>query len=204
MLSLKNIVVGLTALAVPSLCQTSAQQAANYNDLSAKTAALIPIANTISMINGPLVIVDQGPFPPIIRGFSDIVNTGNTYVSQQQNAASVPAGAQSDAVVKAFSAFVKQQTSLVNILAQKAGLFTTAPFIGAPIVQVLRQDEAVVDALVTQTAGLVPSRSDEIRNLGSSLNSAIVTAQTAYEGAQTGGSVVRRSAEGRVAKMMVA
>jgi hypothetical protein len=41
--------------------------------------------------------------------------------------------------------FVRVHQTLLNILIGKAGLFETVPFIGAPIAQVLRQVENVVD-----------------------------------------------------------
>ncbi|KAF2208705.1 hypothetical protein CERZMDRAFT_101147 [Cercospora zeae-maydis SCOH1-5] len=205
MFSLKSVVVGLTALAVPALCQTADQQAANYNDLSDKSAALIPEVNKVAATDAALFAAGQGQFPIINQGLAEIVTTGNTYVRQQQNAAPVAAGAESDTVVDAFSAFVKQHTDLMSALAEKAGLFTVAPFVGGPIVQVLILDERVLDSLVFQTINLVPSRSDEISNLGDSLSSAVRTAKTAYEGLQLGGTLVgRRNSEGRVAQVMVA
>lgn len=44
--------------------------------------------------------------------------------------------------------FVRVHQALLNILIGKAGLFSTVPFIGAPVAAVLRQIEGVVDVSI--------------------------------------------------------
>ncbi|PPJ51088.1 hypothetical protein CBER1_07905 [Cercospora berteroae] len=140
----------------------------------------------------------------IIVGFTEIVTVATTYIAQQQHAQPVPAGADAKRVYDAYSAFAAKHSDLVNILAQKAGLFSTVPFIGQPIAAVLRQDQNAIDTLTFGTIDLVPSRRDEISNLGDALTKAIDTAINKHEGVQTDGSLTRRSVEARVAKIMVA
>jgi len=50
---------GLIALAELS----PAQIASNINDLTAKSQALQVPANSITCLNGPLIVIGQGPFP---------------------------------------------------------------------------------------------------------------------------------------------
>jgi hypothetical protein len=80
-----------------------------------------------------------------ITGFSDIITTATTFISQNQTPAQVPAGANADAIFNAFREFVRVHQALLNILIGKAGLFNDVPFIGQPVAAVLRQVENVVD-----------------------------------------------------------
>ncbi|GIZ47504.1 hypothetical protein CKM354_001059300 [Cercospora kikuchii] len=204
MFSLKSVVVGLTALAVPAWCITADQQAANLKTLTDKSAALIPEANKISATNGPLIIIGQGPYPTIIQGLVDIISTASAHISQQDGSDQVSEGAEADKVYDAYSGFVAKHSDLMSILTTKAGLFTTVPFIGEPVAAVLRQDESVFDAYYFGLSGLVPSKGDEIRTLGESLAKLIITATNAYQGLSTTGGIGRRGSEKRVAKVMVA
>jgi hypothetical protein len=63
MVSLRNI-VALIALAVPVIAQTTpAQVVQNIQLLTQKSQALQAPAQSISIFNGPLILVGQGPFP---------------------------------------------------------------------------------------------------------------------------------------------
>lgn len=63
MVSFNYILAALAALTVPALCQsTPAQVVANLNSLTQKSQALQAPAQSITIVNGPLVIVGQGPF----------------------------------------------------------------------------------------------------------------------------------------------
>lgn len=53
--------------------------------------------------------------------------------------------ADAKAIADAFHDYVRVNQQLLNILIGKAGLFNSAPFIGAPVSAVLRQFESVVD-----------------------------------------------------------
>lgn len=163
MVAFGKIFTSAMALAVPVLAQiTPAQVVSNINMITQKSQALQAPAQSITIINGPLIIVGQGPFPEIIRGFVDIVSTATTAISQMQGMEPVPAGQPSDAIFNAFREvssdhnfenvkslirlqFVRVHQALLNILIGKAGLFQTVPFIGQPIAAVLRQIENVVD-----------------------------------------------------------
>lgn len=104
MVSFQRIVAAaIAACAVPVIAQTTpAQVVQNINIITQKSQALQAPAQSITIINGPLIIVGQGPFPQIIRGFADIVSTATTSLAQMQGMPPVPAGAQSDAIFDAF------------------------------------------------------------------------------------------------------
>ncbi|KAI5364748.1 hypothetical protein Slin15195_G042860 [Septoria linicola] len=126
------VVTPFEALTVPALSQsTPAQIVATLNTLTQKSQALQAPAESITIVNGPLIV-------DIIRGYVDIVSTGTTHIQQMEGMALVPAGANADAINTAYTSFVRTHTQLLNTLIGKAGLFQTVPFIGQPMAAVLR------------------------------------------------------------------
>jgi hypothetical protein len=103
MVSFRNLFTAAVALSVPIAAQTTpAQVVSNIQMLTQKSQALQAPAQSISILNGPLIVIGQGPFPQIIVGFTDIVTTATTALSQMQGMPPVPPGEQSDAVFRAF------------------------------------------------------------------------------------------------------
>ncbi len=103
MVALGKVLISAMALVAPIIAQTTpAQVVDNIKMLTQKSQALQAPAQSITIINGPLILVGQGPFPQIIAGFTDIVITATTAVSQMQGMPPVPAGAASDAIFEAF------------------------------------------------------------------------------------------------------
>ena len=58
------------------------QIADGIKTITQKSAALQAPAQSITVLNAPLIVIGQGPLPGIIAGFTDITSTGNTLVSQ--------------------------------------------------------------------------------------------------------------------------
>jgi len=182
MVSLRNIVAAI-ALSMPVMAVTTpAQVVDNIKMLTQKSQALQAPAQSISLLNGPLVIVGLGPFPKIIVGFTDIVSTTTTALAQMKGMPVVPAGAQSDAIFDAFREFVRVHQVLLNILIGKAGLFNTVPLIGTPVAAVLRQIEKVVDAAAFALIDAVQSRAADLKDQAGSLSGTVTTAINAYDG----------------------
>jgi hypothetical protein len=103
MVAFGKIFTSAMALAVPAMTQsTPAQVATNIQLITQKSQALQGPAQSISVINGPLIVVGLGPFPPIIAGFADIVSTATTALAQMQGMTPVPAGPPSDNIFDAF------------------------------------------------------------------------------------------------------
>jgi len=162
MVSFKAITSAL-ALATGIAAQaTPTQVVADIESLTTKTLALQPQADMITLVNGPLIIIGQGPFPKLIQGFVDIVQTGSNSIQSQKASRPVPAGADADAITKAWTrvrflrgvarrlTLTKKQFStahskLLNTMTQKAKLLNTVPLVGAPIAAVLRQDDGMID-----------------------------------------------------------
>jgi len=175
--------IALAAFAVPIVTAiTPAQVVTNIQTLTTKSQALQAPAQSINIINGPLIVVGLGPFPPIISGFADIVTTATTAIASMQGMAPVPAGADSDAIFNAFREFVRVHQVLLNILIGKAGLFQTVPLIGQPVAAVLRQIENVVDTVTLGLVDNVQSRSQDLQSQGNSLHMTVENAIESYDG----------------------
>ncbi|TDZ74535.1 hypothetical protein CTRI78_v000684 [Colletotrichum trifolii] len=164
---------------------TPAQIVDNIRMVTTKSQALQAPAQSITIINGPLIVIGQGPFPQIVVGFTDIVSTVTTSLAQMQGTPPVPAGADADAIFDAFREFVRVHQALLNILIGKAGLFNTVPFVGQPVAAVLRQVEAVVDSIAFSLIDLVQSRATDLTSQANSLGGSLQNAIDSYDGINT-------------------
>ncbi|KAI8289985.1 hypothetical protein K4K60_007232 [Colletotrichum sp. SAR11_57] len=181
--TLKFVIAALAICSNTVFGQTTPSQVvSNINMLTQKSQALQAPAESITIVNGPLIVAGQGPFPEIIRGFTDIVSTATTALSQMQGMAAIPPGANSDAIIEAFRGFVRVHQALLEILIGKAGLFSTVPFIGQPIAAVLRQIEAIVDTLAFTLIDTLEGQASEIQSEADSLSATIGGAITSYQG----------------------
>lgn len=103
MVAFGKVLTSAVAMIVPIMAQiTPAQVVQNINMIAQKSQALQAPARSITVINGPLIIIGQGPFPQIIAGFTDIVSTTATAIAQMQDMEPVPAGQPSDQIFDAF------------------------------------------------------------------------------------------------------
>lgn len=103
MVAIQNLFTAALALATPiAAAITSTQMVDNIKMITTKSQALQAPAQSITIINSPLIVIGQGPFPPIIAGFTDIISTVTTAIAQMEGSSRVPAGAQSDAIFDAF------------------------------------------------------------------------------------------------------
>jgi hypothetical protein len=179
-------------MAVPALAAiTPAEVVDNIKKLTVKSQALQQPAQTISLINAPLMIIGQGPFPKIIIGFTDIVTTATAAIAQMQGNPKVTAAADATAIADAFREFVRVHQALLNILIGKAGLLQSVPFIGPPVAAVLRQVETVVDTIAFGLIDTVEAKATELRGDAGALKGTIELAIKKYDGI-TGGINVKR------------
>jgi hypothetical protein len=102
MVSFRAIFASALALSITTAQNTPAQVVSNIQMITQKSQALQAPAQTITLSNGPLIIIGQGPFPQIIAGFTDIVSTATTAIQQMQNMPTVAAGADADKIFAAF------------------------------------------------------------------------------------------------------
>ncbi|KAF3014154.1 hypothetical protein E8E14_001052 [Neopestalotiopsis sp. 37M] len=125
--------------------QTAEQIVASLNTLTDKSQDLQAPAETITAVNGALIVVGQGPFPKIISGFQEIVTLATNDISQMQGTETITDAAEADNVYAAFRDFSAIHQKLLTTLTGKAALLSTVPIIAAPMSAILRQDENVLD-----------------------------------------------------------
>ncbi|KAK7920119.1 hypothetical protein PG985_008141 [Apiospora marii] len=161
---------------------TPQQVATHIKGLTQKSQDLQAPAQSITIVNGPLIMIGQGPYPQIIAGLKDIVSAGSTALSQMQGMAEVPKGKESDAICDAFREFARVHQELLKTLTGKAGMSQQVPFIGQPVAAVLRQDESVTDSLAFSLMDNVPSRASDLQAEAKSLSETIETCIQTHQG----------------------
>jgi hypothetical protein len=104
MVSFRAFLVSALALTMPMAAQVTPAQLvqSNLKTLIQKGQSLQGQLQGINFLNGPLVLIGQGPFPAIIRGFGDTISTTKYAIQLFDGANAVPAGAQSDVVFSTF------------------------------------------------------------------------------------------------------
>ncbi|EGX88624.1 hypothetical protein CCM_08669 [Cordyceps militaris CM01] len=177
---------GFAALAAAAA--TPEQIVTGINVLTQKTSALQGPAQSITILNAPLIIIGQGPFPQIIAGYSDLVSTTNTLSAQIGTGAerrALEIREDGGAIVRdAFRTFVRVSQATLNILIGKAGLLEKVPLVGPPVAAVLRAYEASLDNLSIQLISTFASVSADLTNEANSLSATLELAIQKYEGLQ--------------------
>lgn len=77
-----NIFAGLAMASTGLAALTAPQIADGLKLVTDKSQALKAPAQSISILNAPLIVIGQGPFPVLISGFTDIVSTATVLISQ--------------------------------------------------------------------------------------------------------------------------
>ncbi|KAK8068980.1 hypothetical protein PG994_005596 [Apiospora phragmitis] len=96
----------------------------DINTLTQKSKDLQAPAQSLNIINGPLI--------QIITGLSDIVTTLTAALPQMEGMPNVAEGKDANGIADAFREFVRVQQALLNIVIGKAGLFPPPPLSGSP------------------------------------------------------------------------
>ncbi|KAI2636712.1 hypothetical protein GGS21DRAFT_44144 [Xylaria nigripes] len=193
-----SIFTGLM-MAVSAMAEATPQQIADGIDtITQKSQALQAPAQSITILNAPLIVVGQGPFPVLIAGFQDIVSTANALLSLIGNEPSAklapsdrvhardlkPRDADADLVFDSFRAFVRVHQTLLNILIGKAGILTKLPIVGQPVATVLRSVEGVVDEIAINIISLFQDRAEDLQVQANSLQATLDLSITVYDSIQ--------------------
>lgn len=108
------------------------QIVSNIQMLTTKSQALQGPAQSITIINGLLITIGQGPFPQIVSGFVDIVSTATTSIAQMQGTQEISSGPDADSVFDAFREVrlphPAEQTSPSNVLTLFSSFVYIKPF----------------------------------------------------------------------------
>jgi hypothetical protein len=163
-----------------SASATPSQLVDSIRRATAQGQALQAPAQSITIINGPLIVVDLGPYPLIIAGLTKLNTDLNSSIAAAQGAEPI-SGSDAKAVADAVREMVRVHQVLLNILIGKAGLFNTVPLIGQPVAAVLRSYEAVIDASLFKLVDLTSAEfAKSITEQKNSLDVSIKAAITAY------------------------
>ncbi|KAK2766778.1 hypothetical protein FQN54_006092 [Arachnomyces sp. PD_36] len=142
----------MAVMSVTALAAATPQQIADgLKSITQKSQELQGPAQSITVVNAPLIVIGKGPFPEIIAGFTDIVSTATTLASQmgssaeRRRAVTDTADADSDLIFNAFHEFTRVMQALLNILIGKAGILQEIPIVGGPVAAVLRSVESIID-----------------------------------------------------------
>ncbi|KAI2636699.1 UVI-1 [Xylaria nigripes] len=193
-----NIFTGF-ALAASAMAAATPQQVVDgIKSITQLSLDLQAPAQSITIVNAPLIVIGGGPFPQLIAGFSKIVITTQTLISQLAVpvARSVPEKVHArdihlrdtvdpaDAVFDAFRDFVRVHQDLLNILIGKAGILTKIPVVGAPVAAALRGVEGVVDTVTIALITLFQTRAEDFEVQGNALGNTLELCINSYAGLQ--------------------
>lgn len=78
------------------------QVVSDLKELIQKSQALQAPAQSISVENGPLIVIGQGPYSQIVTGLDDIVSTATTTVAHMKGTSPVAEGGDSNAIHSAY------------------------------------------------------------------------------------------------------
>ncbi|KAI0968509.1 hypothetical protein F4678DRAFT_443181 [Xylaria arbuscula] len=185
------------AMAYTAIASLTPQQISDgINLITQKSQALEAPAQSITLANGALIIIGQGPFVEIIAGFADIVSTANTLIDELPGTAPITKRSETDErehprdmiargsdaqqVRAAFLDFVAVHQALLNILIGKAGLFSLVPGVGVPVATALRGVEAVVDSIAVSLIQLIQDPTADITADANSLDATLTLAINEY------------------------
>ncbi|GAP89916.1 putative uvi-1 protein [Rosellinia necatrix] len=182
MLFSKLFATGAAMAATAMAALTPAQIATSLKQVTDLSRQLQGPAASITIVNAPLIVIGQGPFPQIISGFTQIVTVATSAISQFDGTAPITVEADATLVFDAFRTFVRVHQDLLNILIGKAGILSKVPFIGPPVAAVLRQVEGVVDAIAITLINLVESRTKDLASEANALGASLDVTIKAYEG----------------------
>jgi len=172
--------IAATLLTSVSAGMTASQIVSNINIITGQSQTLQTPANSINLLSGPLFLIGQGPFPQIVVGFSQIVQTVTNDISAMSQTQPFSLESDEQSILTAFTTFVEVHQELLNILIGKAGILNDLPLVGPPVAQVLRALEGVVDTIAFNLIGLVPDVSGPFTDQKNSLDVTIGKAITAY------------------------
>ncbi|KAK4466808.1 hypothetical protein QBC42DRAFT_335305 [Cladorrhinum samala] len=186
MVSIRSLFTSAVAMmALPVMGAVTPQQiAGTLKDITDLSLKLQKPAQAITIVNAPLIIIGQGPFPELIKGFTEIVTVATTTISQFPGTPQITSEADGTLVFDSFRAFVSVHQQLLNILIGKAGILTQIPLVGAPVAAVLRSVEGVVDSIAIFLINTVETRAKDLTYEANSLGNTLDLTIQKYQGLQ--------------------
>jgi len=149
--------------------------------LKAKSQALHPKAQSITLADGQLITSGQGSYPQIIAGLHEIISTATNFITDVDGSPQV-GGNEAASIANAFKDFVHVHQVFLHSLTVKAGLFISHPSkVRQPIVDILRHEKDILESFGLALIEVTKSKQTEIKNQQNSLIQTIRTSYKAYE-----------------------
>jgi len=149
--------------------------------LKAKSQALHPKAQSITLADGPLITSGQGTYPQLIAGLHEIISTATNFITDIGGSPPVE-GNEAASIANAFKDFVHVHQVLLHSLTVKAGLFIShSSKVRQPVADVLRQEKDILELFGSALIEVAKSKQNEIKNQQNSLVQTIRTSYRAYE-----------------------
>ncbi|TRX98471.1 hypothetical protein FHL15_000545 [Xylaria flabelliformis] len=188
MLFSKIFAAGAVMAASAMAALTPSQIADSLKTITVQSQNIQVQAQSITIVNAPLIVIGQGPFPKIIAGFSQIVTTATVSINSWDGTAPITTDADAQLVFSAFRTFVRVHQELLNILIGKAGILEQLPFVGPPVAAILRQIESVVDTIAIDLINTVQviTTSKDIESDANSLGGTLDVCIQKYSGLGSG------------------
>jgi hypothetical protein len=82
---------------------TATQVVDTIKQLTQKAHAIQQPAQSINVVNGPLIVIGQGPFPKIQAGLADTVSVATAFIPGMQNMPPVAADSDAGTIFDAYS-----------------------------------------------------------------------------------------------------
>ncbi|KAK4124672.1 UVI-1 [Parathielavia appendiculata] len=183
MVSLRSLVTVAAFIAAPVMAALTPQQIADgIRKLTGESQALQATAQSITIVNAPLIVIGQGPFPTLIAGFNDLVSTATVVLEQFPGTKQITGEAEATLVFDAFRGFVRVTQELGNILIGKAGILEKVPFVGQPVAASLRAVESTTDTLAISLINTVEPRVRDLESEANALGDTLELCIQKYEG----------------------
>ncbi|KAK4159276.1 hypothetical protein QBC43DRAFT_362122 [Cladorrhinum sp. PSN259] len=188
MVSVRSFLTSAVAImAVPAMAAISPQGIIDgLKTLTDQSQKLQRPAQSITIVNAPLIIIGQGPLPVIIQELTQFVETGNAMIQQFEGTQPITNPTDAAAVYNAFHDFARVHTAFLNIMIGKSGILTKVPFVGPPVAAVLRQVESIDDTIAIFLIDNIESKSQDLTTEANSLGQTMDLAIKRYEGLQLG------------------
>jgi len=96
--------VGVSMAATAMGALTPSQLADGLKKVTQQSQDLQAPAQSITIVNAPLIIIGQGPFPTLIKGFTEIVTTATVLIGQSDGTQPITDEADATLVFNSFRA----------------------------------------------------------------------------------------------------
>ncbi|GAB1317382.1 hypothetical protein MFIFM68171_07592 [Madurella fahalii] len=155
MLSLRSLVTGAVALmATPIMALTATQVTDSLKDLTAKSDALVPPAQSIA---------DSVTVDVFVNVFAEVVVGSTDLVAQLEATAPITVAAEVDLIIAAFVQLSVSLQVVLDILSVRVDIVADLVVLLQPVLSILGQEQTAINGIAAELIRIVDSRGAEIQ-----------------------------------------